>query len=81
MAAVAAKDIERYRFLLSRTAQLRDDKLNSRDKTAWWATSHRMLSEHPPPKEGADCGTCGECWPCTTVTGVGQDVDAGALGY
>jgi hypothetical protein len=81
MAVPSDKDLERYRALLARTAQLRDDRLNSRDKTAWWATAHRMLTEHPPPEQGAGCGKCSEHWPCGAVTGVGQDVDAGALGY
>lgn len=35
MAVPSDMDCERYRFLVTRTAQLRDDRLSSSDKTVW----------------------------------------------
>ena len=68
-----------YAEALAEAASLRDDRLNSRDKTIWWSTLHQMLTAHTP--DGAACSECGNAWPCGTVSGAIRDIRSGALGY
>lgn len=68
-----------YRWAIAKAASLRDHRLNSSDKTVWWATTHRMLTTHAPAEE--TCGECGEAWPCGTVEAAVADLRSGTLGY
>lgn len=68
-----------YQRAIAQAAHLRDHRLNSSDKTIWWATTHRMLTTHAPA-EGA-CDACGKQWPCDTVEAAVADLRSGNLGY